>query len=277
MLVTEGDEQQTLKGAFSMSELKNLLVLTDTASDTHDSLRCSRCYPAYRAITCPEVLKAAAPMEPPESEQGLLCGARHPNRAKEDPKSAGAAKGRRFKNPKKKAQPVIALSSNDSDDDVQVVSEPETRVPEIDVKDLIPPAEGYTPQAGDFDENDMVTWGHHFDLSTVPDETLIRAARAPGAQLVSFVMHCLVQFSQEQIAQMEEEELGKMRARQHSNTAEFRAQERDAKRQKKAEAEARLDAGEDPLTTDTEVDSDYAPSEASSAFSAQTRRHSCKA
>lgn len=52
-----------------------------------------------------------------------------------------------------------------------------------------------------------------------------------------------------------------MRARQHSNTAEFRAQERDAKRQKKAEAEARLDAGEDPLTTDTEVDSDYAPSE----------------
>lgn len=56
-----------------------------------------------QAITCPEVPKAAAPMEPPESEQGLLCGARHPNRAKEDPKSAGAAKGRRFKNPKKKA------------------------------------------------------------------------------------------------------------------------------------------------------------------------------
>ncbi|GFE54139.1 SWI2 SNF2-containing RAD54 [Babesia ovis] len=61
---------------------------------------------------------------------------------------------------------------------------------------------GYVPQSPDFIEDDLLTWAHHTDLNTVPDQCLKSAIfenKPPveideGYNPVSFVMSCLVEF-----------------------------------------------------------------------------------
>jgi len=194
-LVTEtGDDSEVqLKNSFSMKELKDLMTLQESASTTHDSLRCPRCYPDLER----------------EPLEDITDGAR-------DLAARMAA--------------------------------------------LPPPAKGFVEQSADFDENDMVTWGHHFEVSTVPDECLVTAAqpaKAGDRALISFAMHCHVEFTAEQIAEMERAELGVAKAREKENLAEVTAAERKAKRAKLERQKAQLEAGQEVESEDDADDPDY--------------------
>ena len=100
-------------------------------------------------------------------------------------------------------------------------------------------------------------WGHHFEFATVPDDCLVAAAQPPKAgdrALISFAMHCHVEFTAEQIAEMERAELGVAKAREKENLAEVTAAERKAKRAKLERQKAQLEAGQE---VDSDEDGDH--------------------
>jgi len=85
------------------------------------------------------------------------------------------------------------------------------------------PSGGFVPQEAEVLEDDLRTWSHHAGTGDVPDPVLADAAqklRASGGASsscgISFTMGCHIEFSQEQIAKMREEELAEQARRREA-------------------------------------------------------------
>eukprot|EP00382_Lankesteria_abbotti_P000476 CAMPEP_0113847590 /NCGR_PEP_ID=MMETSP0372-20130328/1964_1 /TAXON_ID=340204 /ORGANISM="Lankesteria abbotti" /LENGTH=944 /DNA_ID=CAMNT_0000816895 /DNA_START=34 /DNA_END=2865 /DNA_ORIENTATION=- /assembly_acc=CAM_ASM_000359 len=192
-------EDAALKDSLRSDMVKDLFTFrTNTTSETHDMLACKRCIQLIDndddvSIETPDVTNNHD-VDIDLSSSALVSSGMLSTGKKSQNFNHVASEMRG-------GSPVFEVSDDDDDNDRSLKSVPRCngkRKHKSGASRTLP----FVPQmdGSEFNEDDLLTWAHHHDLQTVADPVLVTAATEEQSPLVSFVMSCLIDFSEDTIA-----------------------------------------------------------------------------